>query len=78
MRTAESRKKLGEPINEEERKYFRKEDIANFESIHKIVQDLPPELMFVIRATNLISAHNVKLGGSQRDRLLTYSKYSLE
>ena len=51
--------------------------MANFGAIHKIIQDLPPEMMFVIKATNLIAAHNVKLGGSQRDRMLTFSKYSL-
>lgn len=61
----------------EERKYFREKDIANFESIHKIVQDLPPELMFVIRATNLVSSHNIRLGGSQRDRFIIYTQYCL-
>ena len=30
FRTANSRKKLGEPITAEEKKYFREEDIANF------------------------------------------------
>lgn len=33
--------------------------------------------MFVIRATNLISSHNIKLGGSQRDRYLIFTEYCL-
>ena len=35
------------------------------------------DLMFIIRATNLVSIHNRKLGGSQRERLLTYTKMCL-
>lgn len=56
---------------------MRKKDIANFESIHKIIQDLPPDLIFVIRATNLISSHNIILGGTQRDRFMIYTQYCL-
>lgn len=72
-RTANSQKKLGAPITPEERKYFREKDIANFEAIHALVQDLPQDLMFVIRATNLISSHNVRLGGTHRDRFRIFT-----
>lgn len=33
--------------------------------------------MFVIRATNLVSTHNINLGGSQRDRFVIYTQYCL-
>lgn len=73
-RTIKSSKKIGDPITPEEKQYFREKDIANFEAIHKIIQDLPPDLMFVIRATNLVASHNIKLGGTQRDRYLIFTK----
>ncbi len=53
----------------EERKYFREKDLANFESINNILQDLPPDLMFIIRASNLIAIHNLTLGNTTRYRL---------
>jgi len=34
--------------------------------------------MFVIRATNLISSHNIKLGGTQRERYQTFTQYCLK
>jgi hypothetical protein len=40
-RTVESKKKIGAAITEEERKYLRAKDLANFESINKLLQDLP-------------------------------------
>ena len=77
-RTINSSKKLGDPITQEERKYFREKDIANFESINNILQDLPPDLFFIIRASNLISIHCRILGGTARHRILEYTKAALK
>ena len=33
--------------------------------------------MFIIKATNLIASHNLKLGGTQRERMLKFTKASL-
>jgi hypothetical protein len=51
--------------------------LANFDSINSILQDLPPEIMFIIRASNLVGSHNTNLGGSNRQRLFSYAKASL-
>lgn len=58
----ESRRPLGAAIIDADRKYMRARDIANFESINKLLQDLPPQLMFIIRATNLVVSHSTTLG----------------
>ena len=43
-----------------------------------MIQDLHPDLMFIIKATNLISTHNLTLGGTQRERLLTFTRMCLQ
>lgn len=65
-RSRNSRKKIGENITEEERREFREKDLANFDSINQILQDLPPEIMYIIRVSNLITSHNLNLGGNNR------------
>lgn len=34
--------------------------------------------MYIIRASNLIAAHNLSLGGSNRDRLFLFARQSLQ
>lgn len=47
---------------------------------------MPPEIMFIIRAANLVGIHNALLGGiiiykyikgTTRDRLLKFTEYSV-
>jgi aarF domain-containing kinase len=76
-RSANSSKRIGEGITAEERRELREKDLANFDSINNILQDLPPEIMFIIRATNLVGSHANALGASNRERLLNYTKASL-
>lgn len=76
-RSRNSKKKIGENITEEEKMEFREKDLSNFDSINQILQDLPPELMYIIRASNLITSHNLNLGGNNRDRLFFISKRSI-
>lgn len=76
-RSANSNKRIGEGITPEERQELRQKDLANFDSINNILQDLPPEIMFIIRATNLVGSHAVALGATSRQRLLAYTAASL-
>lgn len=49
---------------------------------------MPPEIMFIIRAANLVGIHNALLGGisiniyinlgTTRDRLLKFTEYSVK
>ena len=73
----DSRKKIGAPVTPEERKKIHQKNLITFESIHAMIQDLHPDLMFIIKATNLISTHNLTLGGTQRERLLTFTRMCL-
>lgn len=56
---------------------MREKDLANFDSINNILQDLPPEIMFIIRASNLVGSHAVALGNTNRHRLIAYTTASL-
>ena len=49
-----------------------------FGKISKLLQLLPPDLMFIIRTSNLVAIHNLALGGSMRKRLLIYTDFALE
>ena len=56
---------------------FREKDLANFDSIYKILHGLPPEIMYVIRTYGLVSTHFANLGGSRRQRIFTFTDFSL-
>jgi hypothetical protein len=56
---------------------MRANDIANFDSINKLLKDLPESLIFIIRASNMISTHNATLGGNTRNRLFYYTDLAM-
>lgn len=66
-------KKLGGKIAEEDRRNLQKKDLVNFEVINYIMQKIPEHMIFIIRASNLISIHNMTLGGTLRDRFLIFT-----
>ncbi|KAM3134993.1 hypothetical protein pb186bvf_012817 [Paramecium bursaria] len=78
FRTKNSKKKIGDPFSKEERKYVREKDLINLESISNLMNQLPPELMYIIRAANLVGIHNSILGGTTRDRLMRFTHFALE
>ena len=41
------------------------------------MQVLPPDILFILRASNMVSIHNFTLGGTIRTRLLTFTQYAL-
>lgn len=63
-RTIQSKKKLGEAFSMEERKYIRSKDLVTLENVSALLRSMPPEIMFIIRAANLVGIHNALLGGS--------------
>lgn len=70
-RTMQSNKKFGEAFTKEEREYLRSKDVVNLEKISGLLRLLPPELMFIIRAANLVGIHNAALGGTS----IVYHRY---
>lgn len=77
-RTIQSKKKLGEAFSKEERQYLRSKDLVTLENINALLRSMPPEIMFIIRAANLVGIHNALLGGTTRDRLLRFTEYSVK
>eukprot|EP01016_Furgasonia_blochmanni_P035758 TRINITY_DN3995_c0_g3_i3.p1 TRINITY_DN3995_c0_g3~~TRINITY_DN3995_c0_g3_i3.p1 ORF type:complete len:342 (-),score=39.36 TRINITY_DN3995_c0_g3_i3:4-1029(-) len=76
FRTKISNKKIGAQVTEEERKWLRENTIVTFENINHLMQALPADMLFIIRASNLVAIHNTVLGGTTRDRLLTFTDYA--
>lgn len=63
-RTINSKKKLGDAFSVEERSYLRTKDLVTLENISELLLSMPPEIMFIIRAANLVGIHNAMLGGT--------------
>lgn len=66
-------KKLGEMIPEADRVRLQKSELVSFEIINYIMQKIPEHMIFIIRASNLVAIHNLTLGGTMRDRFLTFT-----
>ena len=76
FRTMDSKKPLGEVISQEERKQLHAGNMITFEKITQLMQRLPPDMIFIIRTSNLIALQNLRLGGTTRERLMIYTDYS--
>ena len=74
FRTLGSMKRIGETMTKEEREDIRKKDLVNFEKINQLMNALPSDMLFIIRATNLVAIHNGVLGGTTRYRLMKYTE----
>lgn len=42
------------------------------------MNSLPPDMLFIIRASNLVAIHNATLGGTTRYRLLKFTDLAFE
>ncbi len=80
FRTLKSKKKLGEKFTEEEKEELKRDvgeakenKQSNFERINHIMNSLPPDMLFIMRASNLVAIHNTTLGGTTRYRLLKFT-----
>jgi len=78
FRTIGSKKRLGDPITQEEKTYIRDKDLVTFEKVNHLMQALPPDMLFVIRASNLVAIHNATLGGTTRHRLMKFTDMAFE
>lgn len=77
-RTMDSNKKIGENFTQEERKELRERNMVSLEKINNLMNALPPDMLFIIRASNLVAIHNRTLGGTSRERLLKFSDLVIE
>ncbi|KAL4493015.1 hypothetical protein ABPG72_020794 [Tetrahymena utriculariae] len=75
FRTMESKTKLGSGMGKEDKKILYQQNLISFEKISLLVQDLPPEMIFMIRANNIIAIHNSTLGGTTRDRAVKFTNF---
>lgn len=75
-RTMSSRRPLGEIITKEEKQSLHKGNEITFEKITRLMQRLPPDLIFIVRTNNLVALHNLRLGGSSRNRFMKYTDMS--
>jgi len=71
-RGVDSTHKTGERMNKESRGRVREryKDVTAGD-INQFLQDLPRDLLFVMRSTNIVRAINLSLGGTSRDRFKT-------
>jgi aarF domain-containing kinase len=75
--------KLGEnfPTDNKKLKKMRKEHRNGFgglEKINALLKQMPENMMFIMRASNLIGLHNMVLGGNNRNRLVEFSRACIE
>jgi len=42
------------------------------------MQALPPDMMFILRASNMIAMHNATLGGKTRTRLTKFTNFAMK
>jgi len=77
-RTVNSKKPLGAIISEEEKRELHVSDDLSFDKISRLMQSLPPDIMFIVRTSNLVAIHNRNLGGCTKDRLVLYTDYAFE
>ena len=67
---------MGETITREEVRDLHRKQELRFDKVSHLIQLLPPDMMFIIRASNLVAIHNNRLGGTTRERLFLYSEYA--
>jgi aarF domain-containing kinase len=76
-RTIDSNKPLGQLLTKQEKYSLHAANEITFEKISRLLQLLPPEIMFIIRTSNLVAMHSLKLSGSLRRRFQIYTDFAL-
>ena len=77
-RTMDSQNPLGSLLSTAEKRELHRRMEITFSKISRLLQLLPPDLLFVIRTSNLVALHNMALGGAPRKRLEIYTEAALE
>lgn len=75
--------RLGEgiPKDKEKVKKIRDENRQAFgglEKVNDLLKKMPENMMFIMRASNLVGLHNMVLGGNNRGRLLEFGRVCIE
>lgn len=77
-RTIESKSALSRGMSVEKKQSLNKDlKSLRIEDISSFFESLPNEFLTVLRADGLLRSLIIKLGASQRQRLLSYAKYAL-
>lgn len=76
-RTLDSNKPLGALMTAEERRALHTSNEITFEKISRLLQLLPPEIMFIIRTSNLVAMQCIMLSGTLRRRFQVYTDFAL-
>ena len=71
--------KLGENMPRDKKKLEKmrnehRKEFGGLKSINKLLKDMPENMMFIMRASNLIGLHNMVLGGNNRGRLIEFGR----
>lgn len=74
--------KLGAPFPKGKKlKKMREKNRKNFgglEKVNQLLKKMPENMMFIMRASNLVGLHNMVLGGNNRARLIEYGRVCIE
>jgi aarF domain-containing kinase len=74
-RTINTTKKLGASVAPEEKEFLKGNDEVNLEKIGKLMEILPTDLLFIFKAMHIIGSHNVRAGGTTRERLMKFTDH---
>jgi aarF domain-containing kinase len=77
-RTINTTKKLGSGPAPEEKEFLMGNDEINMDKLGMLMQKLPTDLIFIFKASHIVSVHNQRAGGTTRDRLYAYTGRSIE
>ena len=75
--------KLGENMPRDKKKLEKmrnehRKEFGGLKSINKLLKDMPENMMFIMRASNLIGLHNMVLGGNNRGRLIEFGRVCIQ
>lgn len=68
-RTINTTKPLGGTLVAEEKEFLLGNDEVNMDKIGMLMQKLPTDLIFIFKASHIVSVHNRRAGGDTRHRL---------
>jgi hypothetical protein len=55
-----------------------KKEFGGLEGVNKLLKKMPENMMFIMRASNLVGLHNLVLGGNNRGRLIEFGRVCIE
>lgn len=76
-RTINTTKPIGARPTVEEKEFLLDNNEGNLEKIGTLLQKLPTDIVFIFKAMHIVAVHNMRAGGTSRNRILTFSDYCL-